>query len=127
MYMDCADPNGQCWGDWFPCYAGSNYCDRPEYLPKVAQKPIETGKWYCIEQTIDAGTPTTKASGANGVLDFSIDGRQIGPWTNLWWRTVPELKVIILWLYLYNHDGTHSVPGLLIDNVVVSKTPIGCL
>lgn len=126
MYQDCADPNGSCWGDSFPCSYGGSYCDKPADLPKVTQPTYVNGKWYCIEQLIDAGTPVTDGSKADGVLDFWVDGLQVGPWKDLWWRTVPDLKINFLWLYLFNHDGTHSVPGFLIDNVVVSKTRIGC-
>ncbi len=86
MYMDCADPNGRCWGDLFPCYAGPRYCTQPQHLPRVEQAGITTGRWYCLEQMIDAGTPVQDASDADGELDFWIDGVEIGPWTDLWWR-----------------------------------------
>jgi hypothetical protein len=126
MSMDCADPNGRCWGDHFPCYAGPRYCKRPEYLPKVEQPGTTTGRWYCIEQMIDAGTPVTDGAMADGHLNFWIDGLEIGPWTDLWWRTVPSLKINFLWLFLYHHDDTHSVEGVLLDNVVVSTSRVGC-
>gem|GEM_PF-2265336 len=125
MYMDCADPNGRCWGDLFPCYAGPRYCKRPEHLPKVEQDGVETGRWYCLEQMIDAGRPTTNGSQADGRLDFWIDEVEIGPWTDLWWRITPELKINFLWLFLYHH-GDHSEEGIMIDNVVVSTSRIGC-
>ena len=125
MYMDCADPNGRCWGDHFPCYAAPRYCTRPQHLPKVEQSGTETGTWYCFEQLIDAGTPTTDAEQRDGRLNFWIDELEIGPWTDLWWRTVPSLKVNRLWLYLYHHEA-HSEPGILVDNVVVSTSRIGC-
>ncbi len=126
MFMDCADPNGRCWGDLFPCIAGPRYCTRPEYLPKVQQDGVVTGRWYCLEQLIDAGTPVTDGARADGQLDFWIDEVRIGPWTDLWWRTVPTLKINFLWLFLYHHDGAHTEPGLLLDNVVVSTRPISC-
>lgn len=126
MYMDCADPDGRCWGDLFPCYAGSRYCTRPQHLPKVEQAGVETGRWHCLEQMIDAGSPVADAASADGQLDFWVDGVEIGPWTDLWWRTVPTLKVNFLWLFLYHHDDAHTEEGLLADNVVVSTAPIGC-
>lgn len=126
MYMDCADPNGRCWGDHFPCYAGPRYCTRPEYLPRVQQSGTQTGRWYCFEQMIDAGTAVTDGANADGQLDFWIDGLQIGPWSDLWWRTVPTLKINFLWLFLYHHDDEHSTEGLLLDNVVVSTNRVGC-
>jgi hypothetical protein len=79
-----------------------------------------------LEQLIDTGTPVSVASQANGVLDIWLDGVELGPWKNMWWRTSASLKVNFLWLYVYNHDGTHSVEGMLIDDVVVSTSPIGC-
>jgi hypothetical protein len=127
MYMDCADPNGRCWGDLFPCYAGPRYCTRPQHLPRVHQSGVETGRWYCLEQMIDAGTPASGAATADGQLDFWVDGLEIGPWTDLWWRTVPTLKINFLWLFLYHHDDQHTAEGVLVDNVVVSTAPIGCL
>lgn len=126
MFMDCADPNGRCWGDHFPCYAGPRYCTRPEYLPKVEQAGTATSRWYCIEQMIDAGSPVADGARADGQLDFWIDGLQIGPWTDLWWRTVPSLKINLLWLFLYHHDDRHSVEGVRLDDVVVSTSRVGC-
>lgn len=126
MAMDCADPNGRCWGDHFPCYAAPRYCTRPEYLPKVAQAGTVTGRWVCFEQMIDAGRPSQDGASTDGQLDFWIDGLRIGPWTDLWWRTVPSLKINFLWLYLYHHDDAHSEEGILLDHVVVSRSRVGC-
>jgi hypothetical protein len=129
MYMDCADPAGSCWGDHFPCFldSGQNYCTDPAARPKPGKLPpiLTTGKWYCIEQMIDLGTPTASATVANGILNFWIDGVEYGPWTGLWFRTTPALKLSILWLNLFHHDATHSVEGVYLDNVVVSTNPIG--
>ena len=36
-------------------------------------------------------------------------------------RSSDQTKVSALWLYLFHHE-THSVEGLMIDNVVVSRT-----
>lgn len=126
MYMDCADPNGRCWGDHYPCYAGPRYCTRPEHLPTVEQVGTETGVWVCLEQMIDAGTPVRDAAAADGVLNFWIDEVEIGPWTDLWWRTVPTLRINFLWLFLYHHDEHHSQEGILLDNVVVSTSRVYC-
>ncbi|MCC7380985.1 MAG: hypothetical protein IT384_04105 [Deltaproteobacteria bacterium] len=129
MYQDCADPNGSCWGDSFPCSYdppnATSYCTRPEHRPRVAQSGIETGRWYCLEQMIDLGTPTPSESGADGQLDFWIDGIEIGPWSGLWLRSSPSLELNTLWLFLYFHQD-HSVEGLRVDDVVISSAPIGC-
>ncbi len=129
MYQDCADPNGACWGDHFPCMLGDSntgYCKSPEDREKVPPPKLVTNRWYCIEMMMDGGTPTSSQTGANGVLDFWVDGVEAGPWTNLWFRTVPELKLTLLWLSLYFHE-THTVEGIMFDNVVVSKSKVGCL
>lgn len=128
MYMDCADPNGRCWGDHFPCTIdnGQYYCTRPEHRPKAMPPTLQAGKWYCVEMMLDAGTPVTSQSLANGVLDYWIDGQEIGPWNNMWFRTTPDLKLTILYLSLYHH-AEHSVEGIMLDNVVVSTNRVGCL
>jgi len=60
------------------------------------------------------------------VVNFWLDGEEYGPWNDLWMRTTPDLRVGILWLSLFHH-GEHSVEGILLDDVVVSTEPIGCL
>jgi len=128
MYMDCSDPNGACWGDMFPCMLddGSGYCTRPEHRESSTPTKLVTDRWYCIEMTIDAGTPTPSQEGANGVLNFWVDGVSAGPWNNLWFRTTPQLKLTILSLGIFFH-GEHSPEGIILDNVVVSTERIGCL
>lgn len=128
MYQDCANPNGQCYGDSLPCMwdEGDGYCTKAEDWEKITPPQLETGGWYCIEMMIDAGTPVTSAANADGVQNFWLDGIEYGPWTNRWHRTTSSLKLDVLWLSLYHH-GEHSVEGIMLDNVVVSTTPIGCL
>ncbi len=128
MYQDCADPDGACWGDRFPCLAdeGQVRCTKPAHRDPPLPPQLETGRWYCIEMLLDGGTPTADGALADGVLDIWIDGEQLGPWDDLWLRTTPELRIGILWLNLYHH-AAHSVEGLYLDNVVVSTEPIGCL
>jgi hypothetical protein len=125
MYMDCADPDGACWGDMFPCTAGPSYCTEPAHAPTVTQAGFVTGRWYCVEQMIDAGTPTSDPASADGVLDFWIDGLEIGPWTHMMLRQYDDVKVSALWLYLFHHDE-HSAVGLELDDVVVSSERVGC-
>jgi hypothetical protein len=127
MYMDCADPQGTCWGDHFPCMfdEGTNYCEKPQHRETVLPPVMETGRWYCIEMMMDGGTPTTNEAEADGILNFWVDGLEIGPWDDLWLRTTPDLKLTILWLSIFHH-GDHSEEGLMFDNVVVSTSRIGC-
>jgi hypothetical protein len=128
MYMDCADPNGSCWGDHFPCMAdqGQVYCTRAEHRPGVVPPVLVENRWYCVELMMDGGAASADGTDATGTLDFWVDGAEIGPWTSLWYRTTPDLKLDILWLNLFHH-GDHSVAGVFYDNVVVSRTRVGCM
>jgi len=129
MYQDCVDPNGQCWGDSFPCVYDNGsgvYCEKPEDYPLVTLPVIVAGRWYCYEQMVDMGAASSDGSGATGRLTQWIDGATIGDNSNLWLRTTTNLKLQNLWLSLFHHDGTHSVVGELIDNVVISTQRIGC-
>jgi hypothetical protein len=127
MYMDCVNPNGQCWGDHFPCWLdeGQNICEKPQHREKILPDSLITNKWYCFEMMIDAGTPVQSDIQANGVLNYWIDGIEYGPWTGLWFRTTPNLKLTILWISLFHHSE-HSIPGILLDDIIVSTNPIGC-
>lgn len=117
MYMDCADPNGSCWGDLFPSRSAP---------ARATQPSMRTGQWYCIEMMMDAGTPSPTQTGASGVLNFWVDGLEIGPWNNLWLRTTSTLQLSLLWLDIFFHES-HSVEGIMLDNVVMSTSRIGCL
>jgi hypothetical protein len=127
MYQDCSNPNGSCWGDHIPCLSdeGSGYCTNPAHRENTLPPQFVTGRWYCIEIMLDGGTPTTSASGANGTINYWIDNVQYGPWGNLWLRTTSSLKVSTLYLNLYHHEA-HSVPGVMLDDVVVATSRIGC-
>jgi hypothetical protein len=128
MYQDCVDPDGSCWGDHFPCMVdeGETFCEKPQHRETVLPPVMETGRWYCLEIMMDGATPVTSDAEADGVLDWWIDGVEIGPWDDLWLRTTPDLKITILWLSLFHH-GDHSVEGVMLDNVVVSTERIGCI
>jgi hypothetical protein len=75
---------------------------------------------------LDGGPAAGSEAEAGGVLDFWVDGVEIGPWQDLWLRTTSDLEIGILWLSLFHH-GEHSAAGVLYDNVVVSTERIGCL
>lgn len=128
MYQTCSNPNGNCFGDNFPCMEdeGENWCKKPEHRDRIMPPKLQAGKWYCIEIMADAGTPVTNPAYADGVEDFWLDGIEYGPFKNLWHRTTANLKLDILWLNLFHH-GNHSVAGVMLDNVVVSTQRIGCL
>lgn len=128
MYQDCANPNGQCWGDSLPCVydTGGAYCKKPQHRPSIALPTLQAGRWYCVEEMLDMGTPTTTGTNPNGRLALWLDDQLLGDYQDLWLRTTSTLKVKNLWLSLFHHDGTHSTVGEMIDNVVVSTQRIGC-
>ena len=128
MYQDCSNPQGSCWGDSLACVydSGGGYCTKPQHRPSTALPVMQAGQWYCVEEMVDMGTPTTSATSANGRLSLWLNGQSIGDFTDLWIRTVSNLKLQTLWLSLFHNDGTHSAVGMLIDNAVVSTGRIGC-
>jgi hypothetical protein len=128
MYQNCANPNGSCWGDSFPCVydSGSISCTKPQDLPTVTLPALVAGQWYCYEQMVDMGGASVDGAISTGRITQWLNGGLIGDNTNLWLRTSPTLKIQNLWLALFHHDGTHSTVGELIDNVVVSTQRIGC-
>ncbi len=128
MYQDCTNPNGACWGDHFPCTSdeGSGYCTKTEHRDPPLPPVLTDNTWYCLESKVKMGKPSANGIGSDGEFEFWLDGVSCGHWKNLWLRTTDQLKLTMLWLSLYHHDGTHSVAGILIDDVIVSTKPIGC-
>lgn len=127
MYQDCADPEGKCWGDQFPAIGTGAFEGKPQHRTVTEPPKLETGRWYCLEMMMDAGTPVHSGDRADGILTFWVDGVEIGPWTDLWLRSTPELKINTLWINLFHHDGTHSEAGILVDDIVVATNRIGAM
>lgn len=125
MDMDCQDPNGKCWGDHFPCMISDRYCRRPERKPHTLPPALQENRWYCMELMVDAGTPVQDPRHADGHLNFWVNGVPYGPWNNLWFRTDAAVLVNHFWLGLYHH-GRHSEEGILYDNIVISRSRVGC-
>lgn len=128
MYEDCVDPAGSCWGDSLPCTydTGATYCTNPIDLPTVIPPALVAGRWYCVEEMLDAGTPSADGSTATGGLDFWLDGQELAPSQLHHWMRSSAIQPNLLWLQLFHHDGTHSVEGVIYDDVVVSTARIGC-
>jgi hypothetical protein len=129
MYQQDCPAQGRCYGDSLPCVydTGGTYCTKAQHRPLAPLPKLQTGRWYCLEEMVDMGTPTSTGTSANGRLTLWLDGQQYGDFQDLWIRTTATLKLQSLWLSLFHHDGTHSVVGELIDNVVVSNQRIGCV
>jgi hypothetical protein len=115
MYQQCGS---SCFGDSFPT---------PQERSNLPAMPpqFQTNQWYCMEMMLDGGTPVQSQSAADGVQTFWIDGRQFGPWTNLWHRTTANLKITIFSVHLFFH-GDHTAAGAVADDIVVSTQRIGC-
>lgn len=116
MNQQCSDPTSNCWGDSFPTPSQRATIQPPQY---------QTNRWYCLELMLDAGTPVATQAQADGVQTFWVDGVQYGPWTNLWHRTTANLKINILSPSLFFHSD-HPAAGVMLDDIVVSTSRVGC-
>lgn len=126
MKMDCQDPNGKCWGDHFPCLVEYRYCKRvPQARPNPKPPGLQTGRWYCVELMVDAGEPSQEDEQASGEMNLWLDGVEYGPWRHLWFRTDASIQLNHFWLGLFHHRK-HADAGILYDNIVVSREPVGC-
>jgi hypothetical protein len=114
------------WGDSLPCVfdSGSVFCTIPSHRPPSQLPTLVAGRWYRYDQQIEMGTPSADGTGATGRITQWIDGVLISDIQNLWIRTTSNLKLENFWLSLYHHDGTHSVEGEFIDNIVVSTSSL---
>ncbi|HTR59127.1 MAG TPA: hypothetical protein VMM27_13200 [Casimicrobiaceae bacterium] len=84
---------------------------------------LARNRWYCIEQYAKVNTPGR----SDGVLRAWIDGVLVYERTNIRMRTIPTLKIEMVWMNVY-HGGTEPSPRdqhLYIDNVVIAKRYIG--
>ncbi|MCC6445843.1 MAG: hypothetical protein IT210_20610 [Armatimonadetes bacterium] len=99
------DPDGNYWGNMF----------RPE-----KKFLLKTGKWYCLEMMVKVNRPDR----ADGEQAFWVDGKPVGHFTGIRWRTVEALKVNGFWLMLYIHDNPKT-NTVRYDDVVVSRAYIG--
>lgn len=73
---------------------------------------------------MDGGQPNSTEAGIDGEMNLWIDGREIGPWTEMWFRTNFNVMLSILWLNVYFH-GSHGTAGVCYDGFV-SAERVGC-
>ena len=107
-------PDGKYWGNSF-----------------APEKParVECDKWICMEIELKCNTPGK----ADGEQAFSIDGKEVGRWKGIRWRTDPKLKVNGIWIMLYvtenaakqNKVEPPKSVRVWFDDIVVSKKAIG--
>jgi hypothetical protein len=101
-------PDGKYWGNSF----------------KPGEQPnIEKGKWICAEFMIQHNTPGKM----DGEQAFWIDGKLMGHWKGISWRTSPTLWANALTLESYVTDRwtKNRRNTVYFDNVVVASKYIG--
>jgi len=86
---------------------------------------LENNRWYCIEQYVKLNTPGR----ADGVLRGWVDERPAFEKSDVRLRTVDKLKIEAVWInvYLGGSWAAESEHHLYIDEVVISKRPVGKL
>jgi hypothetical protein len=99
---------------------------------EVPEEPmIERGRWYCLEMMIKANSAPDAADGEQA---FWVDGRQVGAFKGIRWRSTDRLKLNSFWLLhdgetgsSLNGDKEHAsrVYDVWFDDVVVATEYIG--
>jgi hypothetical protein len=124
-YMDMEiDPKmNKYWGNGFfpPGPEKGKAGSDKRVLPKL-------GEWQCWEFMVEANTPG-KADGRQAMW---LDGKLVGEFTGIRWRTDGDLKINCFWLQHFGYDesdptkGTHKERQTVwFDDVVVAKEYIG--
>lgn len=100
--------DGKYWG---------NHFDVPE------APPIEKGRWICVEIMLRHNTPGKP----DGEQAFWIDGKPVGHWKGINWRTSPTLWANSLTLESYVTDRWTKNPinTVFFDSLVIAKSYIG--
>lgn len=103
-----ASPDGKYWGNSF----------KPDEQPD-----IKKGEWICAEFMIKHNTPGQP----DGEQAFWIDGKLIGQWKGIQWRTSPTLWANALTLESYVTDRwtKNKVNIVYFDNLVIARKYIG--
>jgi len=100
--------DGKYWGNSF----------RPD-SPAVPER----GRWYAMEMMVQANT----VGRADGRQAFWIDGRLVGDFPGIEWRTSADLKINAFWLMSYITDRwtQNKTNRVSFDDVVVATDYIG--
>lgn len=100
--------DGRYWGNSFA----------PDDQPDIAR-----GRWICAEFMLEHNTPGEP----DGSQAFWIDGRLMGHWTGINWRTAPGLMANALTLEAYVTDRWTKNPTNIVwfDNLVIAREYIG--
>jgi len=96
------------------------------------QKPIQPGRWYCVEAMLKANSSPEKADGEQA---FWVDGELYGRFGGFRWRTSDKLKINSFWLLFYNtgQPARHNrdpnpesrVMEVWFDDIVIATEYIG--
>ena len=83
----------------------------------------ERGRWYAMEMMVQANT----VGKADGRQAFWVDGKLVGDFGGIEWRTSADLKVNAFWLMSYITDlwTRNKVNRAGFDDVVVATEYIG--
>ena len=105
------------WGDFAYC--------KTSFFRQASLSP---GKWYCLELMLKNNTPGKK----NGQIRLWLDGRVVGNVDNLRFRDVCAVKIRRFTVESYFggnsvRDTSPKDQRIYIDNLVVSRRPIGCM
>jgi hypothetical protein len=93
---------------------------------QAEQEPIQPGRWYDVEAMIDA---------PGEAQAFWVDGKKIGDFKGIRWRTSDTLKLNAFWLLFYNTDqparhnkdadAAKRVMDVWFDDVVLATDYVG--
>ena len=109
------DGVGHYWGNFF---------DAP-------QQPIEPGHWYCVEAMLKANSAPDASDGEQA---FWVDGKLLGHFKGIRWRSTEKLKLNSFWLLYYvseqvakesNGKDPGRVYEVWFDDIVVATDYIG--
>jgi hypothetical protein len=108
------------WGGW----GDITYCK----ISFFRRAKISPGKWYCLELMLRNNTPGRK----NGQLLTWLDGKLVGHVEKLRFRDIEDVKIQRFAVQDYFGGGEYMYTSpkdqrIYIDNLVISRKPIGCL
>jgi hypothetical protein len=86
-------------------------------------------RWQCWEFMVQANTAPEKADGRQAMW---VDGKKVGDFTGIRWRTDPGLKVNCFWLQHYGYDANDPTKrywkdsqSVWFDDIVIAHEYIG--
>jgi hypothetical protein len=95
--------------------------------PKRVVPPLN--KWQCWEFMLQANSAPDKADGRQGMW---VDGKKIGEFTGIRWRSRNDVKINCLWLQHYGYDDSDPTRAyaketqtVWFDDIVVSRSYVG--